>query len=224
MFLFRFLFCIKFFFQVQIFFFVVLLSDLLDFFLSYLPHQTLSCPDTLLCRPYHFISFWMICDISTFMHVPGSCYLFDFIDMPNVFMFILRGAEQGWHIHDEGFRTSAGAFGGVICKAYRGWSFPPKKNTQKTPTLQNGINRAYLFFLYAEVSWTSTQQQPCLNIHQLCPHPSTLPQHPSQTILSIPFCLNFYPNSPDATIDLINFSALSIPQHLPQHLFQAYRH
>ena len=86
----------------------------------------------------------MICDISTFMHVPGSCYLFDFVDMPNVFMFILRGAEQGWHIHDEGLRTTAGAFGGVICKVYRGWSFPPKNaHTQKTPTLQNGINCAY---------------------------------------------------------------------------------
>ena len=54
------------------------------------------------------------------MHVPGSCYLFDFVDMPNVFMIIVRGAEQGWHIHDEGLRTTAGAIGGVICKVYRG--------------------------------------------------------------------------------------------------------
>ena len=79
--------------------------DLINFLLLASSKVELS---TLLCKTYDLISIWMICAISTFMHVPGSCYLFDFVDMPN--MFMLRGAEQGWRIHDEGLRTTTGAF------------------------------------------------------------------------------------------------------------------
>lgn len=137
----------------------------------------------------------MICDISTFMHVPGSCYLFDFIDMPNVFMFILRGAEQGWHIHDEGFRTSAGAFGGVICKVYRGWSFPPKKNTHPKHTDFTEWNKPRLPFFPLRRSFVNFNST------------TTLPQHPSTLPTSINFASTSIPNN--------SFHSI-LPEFLPQ--------
>ena len=86
----------------------------------------------------------------------------------------------------------------LSARCTEGDPFPQKTHTHTKDTDFTEWNKLRLpswsvFFFFAEVLWTSTQQQLCLNIH---------------------------PNSPDAMINLINFSALSIPQSLPiWHIF-----